>query len=212
MKIAFLIYPGFTTLDAIGPFDVLSRLPGADVQFVAKKQDPIANDNDLLRVLPTSSLSECSDPDILLIPGGMEGTQAAANDAEILDWVRQAHQSTTWTTTVCTGSLILGATGLLQGLNATTHWAAQEQLAQTGATYQAQRWVQEGKIITAAGVSAGIDMALHLVSEIAGPQLAQAIQLMVEYDPQPPFDSGSLAKASPEVVKMVQAGMERRSQ
>lgn len=207
MKIAFLIYPGFTTLDAVGPFDVLSRLPGADVQFVSKAAGAVPNDNGFLSVQATRSLQEFTDPDVLVIPGGSSGTRQAAEDPEILEWVVAAHAGTTWTTSVCTGSLILGAAGILNGLDATTHWAACDELQKCGASYRATRWVQQGKIITAAGVSAGIDMGLFLAGELVGPEAAQALQLILEYDPQPPWDSGSVAKASPEVLQIAQSGL-----
>lgn len=205
MNIAFLLYPGFTALDIVGPFDVLSRLPGADAAFVAKETGPVPNDNDILQIVATETLAQRPNPHLFVIPGGTEGTMAAAQDAEILDWVRGAHGSSTWSTSVCTGSLILGAAGLLQGKSATTHWAMAEQLGATGATYKAERWVREGKIITAAGVSAGIDMALFLAGEIVGETGAKALQLGIEYDPAPPFDSGSVAKATPEVLEAVQS-------
>ena len=203
MKIAFLLYPGFTALDIVGPFDVLSRLPGADAAFVAKQTGPIENDNDLLSIVARRSLAEMPDPDLFVVPGGMEGTRAAAQDEETLEWVRKAHEGSTWTTSVCTGSLILGAAGVLQGLDATTHWGAQEELAATGATYKAERFVRQGKVITAAGVSAGIDMALFLAGQIVGDEAAEALQLAIEYDPDPPYDSGSMAKAKPETMAAV---------
>lgn len=203
MQIAFLLYPGFTALDIVGPFDVLSRLPGADATFVGKAAEAMPNDNDRLWIVARKTLEEVPSPEVLVVPGGTEGTRAAAQDPEILDWLRHAHAHSTWTTSVCTGSLLLAAAGVLAGRPATTHWAARAELEQLGATYEAKRWVRDGKIITAAGVSAGIDMALLLASEIAGDVGAQAIQLGLEYDPSPPFDSGSVAKASPEVLERV---------
>lgn len=205
MKIAFLIYPGFTALDVVGPFDVLSRLPGADTDFVGKAAGAVPNDNDRLALVATKTLAELPDPDILVLAGGSEGTQKAAADPEILSWLREAHEATTWTTSVCTGSLILAAAGLLSGLDATTHWSARAQLESLGARYRAERWVRQGKIVTAAGVSAGIDMALYLAGQIVGDAGAQAIQLGIEYDPAPPYDSGSAAKASPETLAALQA-------
>lgn len=201
MKIACLLYDGFTALDIVGPFDVLSRIPGAETFFVAKEKRAYRNDNGLLALVADRSLDEEPSPEILVVPGGTKGTRVAAADPEILQWVRGAHESTQCTASVCTGALILGNAGLLEGLTATTHWAAQEELEATGATYLAERWVRHPGLITAAGVSAGIDMALALVAEVAGSDLAEVIQLAIEYDPAPPFDSGSLAKARPEIVK-----------
>ena len=149
-------------------------------------------------------------PDVFVIPGGTAGTFAAAKDEEILQWVRQAHAHSTYTTSVCTGSLILGAAGLLEGLEATTHWAAKSMLEQYGARYSEQRVVVAGKIVTAAGVSAGIDMALRLVGKIAGDELARVVQLAIEYDPQPPFDAGSPAKAGEEAVRNALAEFARK--
>jgi transcriptional regulator GlxA family with amidase domain len=203
MKIAFLLYRGFTALDIVGPFDVLSRLPGADAVFVAKQVGPYGNDNDRLSIVARSSLQEVARPDVVVVPGGTAGTREAAEDGEILAWLRQAHETTTWTTSVCTGSLVLAGAGLLTGLEATTHWAAQGELQRRGAIYRSERWVQQGKIVTAAGVSAGIDMALFLAGQIAGDTAAQSIQLGLEYDPSPPYHSGSPAKASEDVLAAV---------
>ncbi|REJ74902.1 MAG: DJ-1/PfpI family protein [Acidobacteria bacterium] len=203
MKIAFLLYPGFTALDIVGPFDVLCRLPGADATFVGKQATAYPNDNQRLTMVAAKALAEVPDPDVVVVPGGTEGTRAAARDPEILDWLRAAHEHTRWTTSVCTGSLILAGAGLLEGAPATTHWAAAGELEKLGASYRPERWVRSGRLVTAAGVSAGIDMALWLAAQIAGDLGAQAIQLGIEYDPAPPFDSGSLAKASPEVRELV---------
>ncbi len=208
MKIAFLVYPGFTALDIVGPFDVLSRLPGAEACFVGKAAGPVPNDNDVLSITARKTLAEMPDPDIFVLPGGLEGTTRAAQDEVILDWVRGAHESSTWTTSVCTGSLILGAAGILRGLEATTHWGAKDTLEQMGATYQAERWVRQGKIVTAAGVSAGIDMALFLAGQIVGDEGAEALQLAIEYDPAPPYSAGSAKDATPERMAAVQAAFE----
>ena len=205
MKIAFLLYPGFTALDIVGPFDVLSRLPGADACFVAKVAGPVENDNDHLSIVAGKTLEQMPAPDILVLPGGVEGTTQAAQDDEILEWVKQVHEGSTWTTSVCTGSLILGAAGILAGLDATTHWAAKDALESMGAKYQAERWVRQGKVITAAGVSAGIDMALFLAGQILGDEGAKVLQLALEYDPAPPYDAGSAASATPEMKAAVQA-------
>ena len=202
MHIAILLYDRLTLLDAIGPYEVLSNLPDATVQFVAKEAGSIRADSGALTLLADVTFADVVRTDVLVVPGGNSGTAAAAKDATTLDWVRAMHATSRWTTSVCTGALILGAAGLLQGLRATTYWSAGPALAQFGATYLPQRYVQEGKIITAAGVSAGIDMALFLAAEIAGVERARAIQLALEYDPQPPFDAGSPASAGPETVEL----------
>ena len=196
MQIAILLYEGFTALDAVGPYEVLSRLPQAAVHFVARDVGPKRTDTGSLALYADDTLTSIPHPDILVIPGGTAGTYAAAKDQHLLEWIQIAHASSQWTTSVCTGALLLGAAGILKGLTATTHWAAQATLESYGATYLPERFVRNGKIITAAGVSAGIDMALYLAGEIAGKPMAQAIQLGLEYDPHPPFDSGSLQKAS----------------
>jgi transcriptional regulator GlxA family with amidase domain len=204
MKIAILIFERLTALDAIGPYEVLSRLPGAELSFVAKESGVKRTDTGALGVSADLSLAELTDPDVLLVPGG-EGNRPLMSDEEVLDWVRGADGTSTWTTSVCTGSLVLGAAGLLDGKRATTHWAYLDRLAELGATPVSERVVEDGKLITAAGVSAGIDMALTLASRIAGEDVAKAIQLGIEYDPAPPFDSGSPAKAAPELVEMLRA-------
>jgi len=202
MQIAILLYEGFTALDAVGPYDVLNRLPGATVRFVAEQIGPKRSDMGSLALNADSTLASLPHPDILLIPGGGLGAFAAAKEQVLINWVQEAHTLSQWTTSVCSGALLLGATGILKGLTATTHWAAQAALEQYGAMYRSSRFIQQGKIITAAGVSAGIDMALYLAGEIAGCETAQAIQLEIEYDPHPPFDSGSLQKASAETVSL----------
>jgi putative intracellular protease/amidase len=202
MKIAIPIFDRVTALDAIGPYEVLSRLPGADLQFVSFEPGPVKTDNRMLTLYAEAALADVAEPDLLVVPGGF-GTRALMQDARMVDWVRQVHEHTQWTTSVCTGSLVLGAAGLLDGLEATTHWAAMEVLGSTGARPTSRRVVQQGKIVTAAGVSAGIDMALFLAGRIAGDEVAQAIQLGIEYDPQPPYDSGSPAKAPPAVLELV---------
>jgi putative intracellular protease/amidase len=204
MDIAILIYDGFTALDAVGPYEVLSCLPNAKVHFVAKDVGPIRTHTKALSLMADFKLSELPHPDILVIPGGTKGTVTASKDESILTWISKAHESSEWTTSVCTGALILGAAGILKGLKATTHWYARNLLSQFGAEYTEDRVVRQGKVITAAGVSAGIDMALHLAGEIAGKELAQVIQLLIEYDPQPPFDSGSLKKADKSVIKLAE--------
>jgi transcriptional regulator GlxA family with amidase domain len=202
VKVAILIFDKLTALDAVGPYEVLSRLPGAELEFVAKEAGLVRTDTGALGVSADKSLAAATPPEILLIPGG-EGNRPLLEDDEVLDWVRDAHERTTWTTSVCTGSLVLGAAGLLEGVRATSHWAYVHRLRAYGAEPANERVVIDGKIVTAAGVSSGIDMALTLVAEIAGPEVAQAIQLGIEYDPAPPFDAGSPDKAPPAIVELV---------
>jgi putative intracellular protease/amidase len=204
MNIAILIYDRFTALDAVGPYEVLSRLPDSTTTFVAETAGPKRTDTDVLALTADAAIADVPSPDILLVPGG-PGQSALMEDGPVHEWLRRAHETTTWTTSVCTGSLILAAAGLLEGKRATSHWTAMEELGSLGAEATAERVVFDGKIVTAAGVSAGIDMALALVARIAGDELAQAIQLGIEYDPQPPFQSGSPEKAPTEIVDAVLA-------
>jgi transcriptional regulator GlxA family with amidase domain len=204
MNTAILLYDGFTALDAIGPYEVLSRLPGGSVTFVAAEAGPVRTDNGMLTVHAERSLADVPAPEIVLVPGG-PGEVAERAGGPALEWLRAAHETSTWTTSVCTGSLILAAAGLLSGKRATGHWLAMEKLGELGAQPVSERFVIDGKIVTAAGVSAGIDMALALVAEIAGEQVAQAIQLGIEYDPQPPFDAGSPHKAPAEIVALLRS-------
>lgn len=194
MQIAILLYPNFTALDAIGPYEMLAHVPGNTVTFVAKEKGLIPADTGVLKIEASHSIEEITSCDILIIPGG-EGEFAARDDADAIDWIRTIHETTKFTTSVCTGSLLLAKAGLLNGLNATSHWAAEKWMNDLGAHYVAERWVENGKIITAAGVSAGIDMALYLISKTHGDAMAKTVQLATEYDPDPPFDSGSVAKA-----------------
>jgi len=205
MQIAFLLFDGITALDAVGPYEVLERLPGADARFVGKERGVVRTDNGSLGLAVGHTLDEVTRPDLLLVPGGW-GTRALESDETVLAWVREAHRHTTWTTSVCTGALVLAAAGLLDGLEATTHWAWRERLAEHGARPVGDRIVFAGnKIASAAGVSAGIDLALALAAKIGGPELAQALQLGIEYDPQPPFDAGSVDKAPAPIVAAVRA-------
>lgn len=205
MRIAFLFYEGMTALDAIGPHEIFCRLPKAEVLRVAKIAGPVLTDSGLI-LTADHPLSMVNQADVLLIPGAGSAT-TLRKYPEILDWVRSIHATTTWTTSVCTGSLILGAAGILKGIRATSHWAASDRLKLWGAWPIEARIVKDGKIVTAAGVSAGIDMALMLAAKIAGPQFAQSMQLGIEYDPQPPFDSGSPAKANPALCKALKSRM-----
>jgi putative intracellular protease/amidase len=202
MKIAIPIFDKVTALDAVGPYEVLSRLPGAELKFVGFEPGPVKTDNRMLSLYAEAALEDFANPDILVVPGGF-GTRVLMKDERMLDWVRQVHETSEWTTSVCTGSLVLGAAGLLDGLEATTHWCSMDLLESLGARPTGKRVVEQGKIITAAGVSSGIDMALTLAGHVAGDQIAQAIQLGIEYDPQPPYDSGSPEKAPADVVALV---------
>ena len=201
MDIAIPLFDRFTALDAVGPYEVLSRLPGYRVTFVAERPGPKTTDNGMLGLVAEKALADLPHPDIVVVPGGI-GTRAMMHDEALIDWVRAAHETTQFTCSVCTGSLVLGAAGILDGLEATTHWAAMELLGSTGAVPTSRRVVEQGKVITAAGVSSGIDMALTLAARVAGDAVAQAIQLGIEYDPQPPFDAGSLAKAPQEAIDL----------
>ncbi|MEO7428996.1 MAG: DJ-1/PfpI family protein [Acidimicrobiales bacterium] len=194
MDIAILLFDRLTALDAVGPYEVLSRLPDATVTFVATQPGPKRTDTGFLALTADASLNDMPRPDIVLVPGGPGQAEAERDDA-VLDWLRSAHETSTWTTSVCTGSLVLGAAGLLQGLRATTYWLALPALARHGAIPTDERVVVDGKVVTAAGVSSGIDMALTLAAMIGGDDLARMLQLGIEYDPQPPFDSGSAQKA-----------------
>ncbi|MFM9371254.1 DJ-1/PfpI family protein [Streptomyces sp. Da 82-17] len=202
MKIAILLYPGFTALDAIGPYQTLSPLPDADVLFVAEHAGPVTDDNGTLTVTPGGTLAEVPDPDVVVVPGGPpESVEPQMANPAVLDWLRAADAHSTWTTSVCTGSLILAAAGLLKGRRATSHWLALDALPGFGAEPTGERVVFDGKYVTAAGVSSGIDMGLTLAGRTAGDAYAQGIQLMIEYDPQPPYDAGSPEKAPAELVE-----------
>jgi putative intracellular protease/amidase len=219
MRIAIGLYDMFTSLDVMGPYQVLSSLPGAEVTFVAAEAGPVTDESGFLTVTAQKSFDELPDPDILLVGGGTI-TGTLVPDHPIVEWIARAHPKTTWTTSVCTGALLLAGAGVLKGIEATTHWGAMDDLARLGAKPVSERVVRRGKIVTAAGVSAGIDMALTLAAEIAGVDFARTLQLMIEYDPHPPFDSGSPAKAGPETVNraltammevLVQLGTRRKS-
>jgi transcriptional regulator GlxA family with amidase domain len=205
MQIAIGLFPGFTALDAIGPYQVFTNMPGAEVILCAATTGDLADDNGLLHMEITSTFEDVPAPDLLLVPGGLVTRRLARDGDPIIDWIRAAHPHTAYTTSVCTGALLLGSAGLLDGLRATTHWVAYDALRTYGAEPTEQRVVGEGRIFTAAGVSAGIDLALTLVGRIAGPETAQAIQLGLEYDPQPPFDAGAPSKAPAEITELVRA-------
>lgn len=205
MRVAIALFPRNTALDAIGPYEVLQRVPSIDVVFVGERRGEVRTDNGMLGLVCDATFDEVPDPEVLLVPGGV-GTRTLIRDEAMLDWVRRAHSTSLFTTSVCTGSLILAAAGLLDGLTATTHWSCADILASLGAVYTPQRVVEHlpERIITAAGVSSGIDMALRLVELLVDRQAAEAAQLMIEYDPQPPFDSGSLQKASRATLVLAQ--------
>jgi putative intracellular protease/amidase len=200
MQIAIPLFDRFTALDAVGPYEVLSRLPGARVDFVAAEPGVYRTDTRMLAIDVEKSFADVSRPDILVVPGGA-GTRTVMHDERTLDWVRGVHEHSDYTTSVCTGALVLTAAGVLDGLESTTHWMYTDYLERP----VKRRVVEQGKVITAAGVSAGIDMALALAGKIAGPGVAQAIQLGIEYDPQPPFDAGSPDKAPEDVLELVRA-------
>ena len=203
MQIAIGLYPGFTALDAIGPYAVFTNVPGVDVVVCADRKGPLADESDLLHFDLKHTFDEVPEPDILLVPGGLITRRIAAEGGPIVDWIRAAHETTTYTTSVCTGALLLGAAGVLDGLPATTHWVAYDHLRSYGAEPTEQRVVIEGKVATAAGVSAGIDLALTLVDRLHGAEVAQAVQLGIEYDPQPPHDTGAPSKAPAEIRDLV---------
>ena len=207
MQIALLLYENMTALDAVSPYEVLAQLPEAQLRFVAATPGPKRTDSGLVLVA-TEALAEVPAPDIVLVPGSSDPSATMA-DAAVLAWLRAVNEHTTWTTSVCTGSLILGAAGLLEGKRATSNWLLLDALPRFGADPVGGRWVEDGKVLTAAGVTAGIDMALHLVATEVGPEVAQAVQLGIEYDPDPPFDSGSPQKAAPEIVELVTAVAEQ---
>jgi transcriptional regulator GlxA family with amidase domain len=194
VQIAIVLFDRLTALDAVGPYEVLGNVPGATVTFVATEPGPKRTDTGFLSLTADAALADVTAPDVVLVPGG-PGQVAAEQDEALLAWLRQVDATSTWTTSVCTGSLVLGAAGLLQGKRATTYWLALEELRRHGATPVSERYVFDGKVATAAGVSSGIDLALALVARMAGDDLAQMIQLGIEYDPQPPFDAGSPVKA-----------------
>jgi putative intracellular protease/amidase len=202
MRIAIPLYDRFTALDAVGPYEVLQRLPGAEVTWLAHEPGPVGTDTGQLHLVADAAFEDLPDPEIVVVPGGT-GTDDFLDDERLVGWIRRAHETSEWTTSVCTGSLLLGAAGVLDGLDATSHWLDLADLERYGARPTSKRVVEQGKVITAAGVSSGIDMGLTLAARIAGPEVAQAIQLGIEYDPQPPFDAGSVDKAPAEIVELV---------
>jgi transcriptional regulator GlxA family with amidase domain len=202
MQVAYLLYDRFTALDITGPHDVLNNVPDVESIFVADQAGPVRNESDTLSLVADASLDEVQHPDVVVIPGGF-GNRILLEDERLHDWLRTAHEGTEYTTSVCTGALLLAAAGLIDGAPATTHWLARDLLGELGANPVPDRIVEHGKIITAAGVSAGIDMALHLVQKKYGDEVAQAVQLGIEYDPEPPLDAGSPEKAPKQIVDLV---------
>jgi len=204
LSVAIPLFAEFTALDAVGPYEVLQRIPSIDVTFLGRRRGEFRSENGMLGLTADATFAELSQPDVIVFPGGV-GTRPLQHDEQTLEWVRHAHTTSLFTTSVCTGSLVLGAAGLLTELTATTHWACYPELAVHGALPTAQRVVEhlDRRVITAAGVSSGIDMALRLVELLVDRTAAEASQLMIEYDPQPPFHSGSVAQASPAVLDRV---------
>jgi putative intracellular protease/amidase len=207
MIIAIGLYRGFTALDAIGPYEVLTYLRDAQVVICAEHTGVIDDQYGLLHLRIDTTFADVPRPDVLLVPGGPAASQYAADGHPIVDWIRQAHPRAAWTASVCTGSLLLGAAGLLNGVPATTHWHFYDALAYYGAQPTEQRVVTSGRILTGAGVSTGIDLALTLAANIAGPEVAQSIQLAIEYDPEPPFDAGSPSKAPKAIYAMAASAL-----
>jgi transcriptional regulator GlxA family with amidase domain len=208
ITIAFLMFDNFTALDVIGPYEILSKIPNSKVYFVGLEAK-IYTDGKGLTIKVDYSLEDIKSPDILLIPGG-QGIDSLLNDNRLLDWIRNTHKTSKWTTSVCSGALLLASSGILEGKTATTHWNRKEQLKQYGVNIVNERYHKDGKIITSAGVSAGIDMALYLLSLVTNDNYAKAVQLGIEYDPFPPFDCGSPEKAPKELLEMVKKKANKR--
>ncbi|MFE1312983.1 DJ-1/PfpI family protein [Streptomyces sp. NPDC058755] len=204
MQIAIVVYDRFTALDVVGPYEILSRVPDAETVFVAEEAGLVRTETGFLAISADKALSAVPDPDIVLVSGG-PGQSALMDHEPLLDWLRAADATSTWTTSVCSGSLLLAAAGLLKGRRATSHWLALDQLSRFGAERTGERVVFDGKYVTAAGVSSGIDMGLALLGRIAGDEHAQAVQLGTEYDPQPPYDAGSPEKAPAHIVELLRA-------
>jgi transcriptional regulator GlxA family with amidase domain len=208
VQIAIAVYPDLTLLDVVGPYQVLTLVPDAEVVLCAAERGRVTDDNGLVHLDVEHTFADVPTPDVLLVGGGLGTRRLLDPGTPIIEWIRGAHGTTTWTTSVCTGSLLLGAAGVLEGRRATTHWNAARYLELFGSTYSTDRVVTDGKVITAAGVSAGIDMALALTARLRGDDVARAVQLGIEYDPPPPFDSGSPLTAPPELVELVAGVMD----
>jgi putative intracellular protease/amidase len=204
VQVAFLLFDGMTALDVVGPYEILQRVPGTEVRFVAEQAGEQRVENHNLGLIADYSFSDVTSADVLLVPGGL-ATRTLIHDDNVLSWIRELDERTTWTTSVCTGSLLLSAAGLLNGRRATTHWLEMDLLAELGAIPTHERVVHDGKYVTGAGVSAGIDMAIALVALMHDDNVAKALQLAIEYDPQPQFDAGSPEKAPRQLVDLVTA-------
>jgi len=203
VSVGLVLYPRFTALDIVGPFQTLVDVPGLDVFFVAEKTGPVSDHTGRLSLVATKSFADVDQLDVVVVSGGMADSGLIASDP-VVEFVKRIHPMTTWTTSVCTGSIFLATAGVLDGIEATTHWASYERLRALGAIPVETRVVHRGKVITAAGVSSGIDMGLVLVAAMFGDEMAQVIQLAIEYDPQPPFDAGAPSKVTPELLALVQ--------
>jgi len=211
VQVAIPLFPKFTALDGIGPYEVLQRVPGIDVTFVGHERGEVRSENGFLGITVDATFEELAEPDVVVFPGGV-GTRPLVHDERVLEWVRHAHEGTRFTTSVCTGALVLAAAGLLDGLTATTHWACYRELEELGADPTPVRVVEhlDRRVITAAGVSAGIDMALRLLELLVDETAARAAQLMIEYDPQPPFDAGAIGRVDDVVMtRLVEYAAER---
>lgn len=210
MEIVIYVYNGITALDAIGPYEVLSRMPDADIKFVGETKGIIVSDSHFLKLVADYEISEIEKADILLIPGSVIGFIREAKKENVKNWIKKIHETTKWTVSVCTGSIILASAGILKGLKASSHWAVIHLLKDYGAIPTLERFVREDKIITSQGVSAGIDMGLYLVSQIVGVEEARAYQLMIEYFPQPPLNYNSMEQTSPETKSLARKLTEAR--
>jgi transcriptional regulator GlxA family with amidase domain len=208
MQIAIVLYPGLTALDALGPYEILRFIPDSEVKFVSHTPGPVPTDSGVLVLAATHGFEEVPAPDMVLVPGSSTDTLTAMADDRLLAWLKKIHPTTQWTLSVCSGALILAAAGLLKGHPATTHWMVQEMLPEFGAESRPdERIVKSGKIYTAAGVSAGLDLGLQVMAEICGREQAEIIQLLIEYDPKPPFDAGHITKASETVIAAARTEM-----
>ncbi|WP_194250774.1 DJ-1/PfpI family protein [Nocardia brasiliensis] len=212
MQVAVVLYPGMTALDAIGPYELLRLVPGTEIRLVSNEVGPIITDSGVLALGATHTFDETPTPDVVVVPGSGTDTPTAMANKGLTEWLAAVHPHTKWTTSVCSGALILAAAGILPGHPATTHWFAQKPMALLGVRSRpTERIVRSGKILTAAGVSAGIDAALWLIGEIYGAERAEIVQLLIEYDPHPPYDSGHPTKASAKVMRKATAEMVRDS-
>lgn len=207
MRVSIFVFDGVTALDAVGPYESLRRLPGVSTELVSRDGGPVGVEGDGFRLTPARAASDAEPSDVLIVPGGgSDGLRAVIGDADTVGWIRETHAQTRWSASVCTGALILGAAGLIEGLTVATHWRARDYLPRFGARYSGERITEQGRIITSAGVSAGIDMGLRLCELISGTEAAQAAQLSMEYDPAPPYDCGAPGKASDSVRELALSG------